>query len=157
MYNIEFRENNASRKSAYSNIVSLTINVEDINMMQYVDVICDIDKNLRILYLKYLKHCKKNKDNFDSYVILNDKEENEKIISSIIACDWLIYEGTFDFFKEKYQKRRDFYQKEIEVLKDSKKTHDIHQCLLMQYFIDTFDKIQIKEKEYVKTLDNKNM
>ena len=154
MYTIEYNKEINYNQGIFKNIKSVTIDKEDILMMKYLDIVNGDDKNLVSLYLKYLKFCKKNKTDYDNFTILNDNRANTDVISSIIFADWLINSGSLQFNIEEYQRRKVNYQSMIEFMKSSKRVHDQHQCMLMQYFIDTLDKTQDKEKEMVK---EKNM
>ncbi len=146
MYSIEYNKEINSNEGIFKNIKSLTIDKDDILMMKYLDIINGDDKNLVSLYLKYLKFCKKNKTDFENFTILNDNKANTDVISSVILCEWLINSGSLQFNGEEYQRRKKIYEDMIDYLKNSSRVHDQHQCILMQYFVDTLNRTEKKEK-----------
>lgn len=146
MYSIEYNKE-INNSSQFSNIKSLTIDKDDILMMKYIDILYKGDKCLVSLYLKYLKFCRAKKKEIDEFTILNDSESNQKVIASIINCDWLINKNSLEINSEEYGKRKNVFQDEISFLKDSKRLCDIHRCQLMQYYIDTFDKNMINDNK----------
>ncbi len=155
MYSIIYSKDTKNNQGIYKNIEGITIDVKDIKMMKYIDVLHKGDKYLVTLYVKYLKLCHKKKKELSTITILNDNPNNEKIISSIIDCPWLINEYSLTLNSEEYKKRKEVFQKEIEFLKNSKKLNEQHQVMLMQYFIDEFDdNIYLDElKDYVKKIE----
>lgn len=149
MYKIEYNKDIANTVGTYRNVKGITIDTSDILMMKYVDTIHNGDKNLVTLYLKYLKHVNKHKDESSQYEILNNKPENERIIASIINTNWLINEDSLYFNQDVLEKRKEYFLKEIEFFKDSKKVNDQQYILLMKYFIETLDNV-LNEKKYIK-------
>ena len=145
MYNIEY--NKEMRKvGSLNNIKSITIDTEDILMMKNIGLMHNGDRNLIILYLKYLKYCLLKHVKPTKFGIINNAS-NEDIIKSIIECNWLINEKALEHDSTEYDKRKEYFEKEINLLKDSKKSYDKSQCLLMQYFIDSLEKVKGYTKE----------
>lgn len=143
MYNIEYNKI-TTKNGTLNNISSITIDSDDILMMKYVDILHKGDRNLVILYLKYLKYCYLKRVKPDKFGIKNNSK-NENLINSIIACDWLINEQSIKLNIEALEKRKEYFQSEINYFKNSNKSYDKHKCLLMQHFIDSFDKVKTNE------------
>lgn len=149
MYSVEYNKETKSNHGTFRNIKSITIDKDDIMMMKNVDIIHGEDKNLFHIYQKYLKFCRKTKDNIDKFTILNDNQNNEEIIASIFLCDWLVNEDGLEINKEVYLQRKKVFQEYIYENKASKRSYDERKCMLMQYFIDTIDKVLENENEKV--------
>ncbi len=144
MYNIEYNKEKNLKKGIFCNIKSISIDVLDIDMMKNIELLPNGDKNLVNLYHKYLKS--KNKDNITRFTILNNSPNNEKVIGSIILCDWLVNEGSIDLNKEEYLRRKGLFKKIIDEIKDTKDITNQYRCLIMQYYIDTINKVYEKDK-----------
>ncbi len=147
MYKINFSKD-CLREGLLCYVEGITIDVSDILMMKYIDILHEGDRNLVSLYLKYVRNYRKKKEQPETITILDNNNENERIIISIISCDWLINEGSLDFNREEYDNRKIKFLEQIDLLKDSKRDVDIHQCMLKQYYIDTYT--QALEKQFTK-------
>ena len=145
MYNILYNKNGEINKGVFGNIQGICIDVNDILMIKNVESIPKADKNLINLYRKYLKNLTKDKNITDKYTILNN-DNNKKIINSIIMSDWLINEDSILFNKDEYMRRYEIFQNIVNDLKDSSNIIDQSRCIIMQYYIDTIDKLYDKPK-----------
>ena len=140
MYNIEYNKE-MKKSGSLNNIKSIIIDTEDILMMKNIGLMHNGDRNLIILYLKYLKYTLLKRVKPTKFGIKNTFN-NEKIINSIIECNWLINEKALEHDLAGYEKRKEYFQNEINILKDSNRSYDKRQCLLMQYFIDSLEKVK---------------
>ena len=131
------------------NIKSLTIDIADIQNVIY-------DDSLKHLLSLYVRINRLNINEINSITILNNNSINLLYIYEIINCDWMINRDEINYSEELLFKKIRELNHLMDKYENSKKQGDkiklknrIH---LFKYWMNTFNKKNIAQKEEIKTL-----
>ena len=131
------------------NIKSLTIDIADIQNVIY-------DDSLKHLLSLYVRINRLNINEINSITILNNNGINLLYIYEIINCDWMINRDEINYSEELLFKKIRELNHLMDKYENSKKQGDkiklknrIH---LFKYWMNTFNKKNIAQKEEIKTL-----
>ena len=128
----------------------IEIDVSDIDKMKYIDVIYDGDIYLLLLYTSCLKYYHSKPKMNEKFVIENKHPGCEKIINSILECSWLINEDDVIVDSDNLKEKKDFFETEIDILSKSNSLKNIHKCILMQHFIDSYNELAKNQTKRLK-------